>query len=502
MADLLDYLANDPQALIGISLLQAAGPQTDPTKTGLGSAIGGALQTAAAQRAAMQRQALQSQYIQSQISENSSQADYRKAMTEAERRKLDMQQQILGSGLPGFGAAPGAAGGGISIADMTPDQAYAAAARAKAAGGLLPDPTAIWQQTQQLRTEHAKARAMDDQQTIRTVDGQQFTKGELRAQGKIPAFPSFEQFTGAPAAAASMPAIGGAPPALGGVMSSPVAPRPAIGGAALPPVVRAPVLRDDSRAADPAAEQRAIIEKEQRETADALAALPPGDPKAARLRDLSSALGRELSRLPPAAGPAIALPPAGGGLKVALSPEEEVALAAKKTAATTRAELDEKATPTAQDKQKTVAKGSLMLRQIDEALDAPGMKAGTGWTGAVLGIGGGLPASETRDFINRVEQLKGQTFLQAFETLKGGGAITEKEGEKAQAALARLDRLQDPKDFERAVLDLREVVEAGVRRAGGEASSRAPKLSTGGARARGRVTEPSIDDLLKKYGGR
>jgi hypothetical protein len=38
----------------------------------------------------------------------------------------------------------------------------------------------------------------------------------------------------------------------------------------------------------------------------------------------------------------------------------------------------------------------------------------------------------------RIDQLKGKGFLQAFQELKGAGAITEKEGEKAEQAFARL----------------------------------------------------------------
>jgi len=40
--------------------------------------------------------------------------------------------------------------------------------------------------------------------------------------------------------------------------------------------------------------------------------------------------------------------------------------------------------------------------------------------------------------VSRIDELQGGTFLQAFESLKGGGQITEKEGEKATDALNRL----------------------------------------------------------------
>ena len=53
-----------------------------------------------------------------------------------------------------------------------------------------------------------------------------------------------------------------------------------------------------------------------------------------------------------------------------------------------------------------------------------------------------------------IEQLKGSAFLEAFEQLKGGGAIQEREGEKATAAIARLDTAQSEADYLAALDDL------------------------------------------------
>ena len=48
-------------------------------------------------------------------------------------------------------------------------------------------------------------------------------------------------------------------------------------------------------------------------------------------------------------------------------------------------------------------------------------------------IQGRLPArtQAQQDILVQIEQLQGQAFMQAFETLKGGGQITEVEGKKA-----------------------------------------------------------------------
>ena len=68
----------------------------------------------------------------------------------------------------------------------------------------------------------------------------------------------------------------------------------------------------------------------------------------------------------------------------------------------------------------------------------------------------------------KIEQLQGQTFLQAFESLKGGGAITEREGAAAQNAIARLQRTQDEREYVKALNELRTYLDRGRRRLAGE----------------------------------
>lgn len=65
----------------------------------------------------------------------------------------------------------------------------------------------------------------------------------------------------------------------------------------------------------------------------------------------------------------------------------------------------------------------------------------------------------------KMDQLQGQAFLQAFNSLKGGGAITEVEGLKAEQAIARLNAAQDDKDYLSALNDLKQIVERGRQNA-------------------------------------
>jgi flagellar protein FlgJ len=102
------------------------------------------------------------------------------------------------------------------------------------------------------------------------------------------------------------------------------------------------------------------------------------------------------------------------------------------------------------------------VKDIDELIAHPGLSQVFGpldqYRPSVL------MGSQGRDALARYDQLKGKAFLQAYSTLRGGGAITEVEGEKATNALARLNRAQDEETARTALKDFRDVVQTGVQR--------------------------------------
>lgn len=100
---------------------------------------------------------------------------------------------------------------------------------------------------------------------------------------------------------------------------------------------------------------------------------------------------------------------------------------------------------------------------IDSLLAHPALKLGTGMTGQLLNR---IPGTPTYDFSQRVAQIQGRAFLEAFNSLKGGGAITEVEGQKATAAIARLSTAQTEPAFREALTELRTVMAAAKDRAG------------------------------------
>lgn len=76
-----------------------------------------------------------------------------------------------------------------------------------------------------------------------------------------------------------------------------------------------------------------------------------------------------------------------------------------------------------------------------------------------------VPGTAAADFQARFDQIKGSAFLQAYETLKGGGQITNIEGEKGTAALNRMSIAQSEREFIQAAREFQEVVQKGLERA-------------------------------------
>lgn len=66
------------------------------------------------------------------------------------------------------------------------------------------------------------------------------------------------------------------------------------------------------------------------------------------------------------------------------------------------------------------------------------------------------------DFNRRFDQIKDKTFLQAFETLKGSGQITEIEGAKATSALNRMSLAQSEKEFITAAREFEQNIKRGM----------------------------------------
>lgn len=115
------------------------------------------------------------------------------------------------------------------------------------------------------------------------------------------------------------------------------------------------------------------------------------------------------------------------------------------------------------DLPKVIQQGEDTIRLVDDLLKAPGKKLAVG-TSSLLQIQH-IPGTDAKEFMVRLNQLKGKQFLEAFQSLKGGGQITEVEGKKATEAISRMDNANTEADFDRAANEFKEIIRAGVSRA-------------------------------------
>lgn len=154
-----------------------------------------------------------------------------------------------------------------------------------------------------------------------------------------------------------------------------------------------------------------------------------------------------------------------------LSPEDKAAFLNMKranatpeaAAATVEAREAAKArTAAAGDLPRIEANATELLGTLDALEQAPGFNRLWG----AYSLAPVIPGTEQADAFAIWEQIQGKAFLEAFNTLKGGGQITEKEGEKATEAITRLaQRKQSIAGAQAAIRDLRGVVGAAVARA-------------------------------------
>lgn len=112
------------------------------------------------------------------------------------------------------------------------------------------------------------------------------------------------------------------------------------------------------------------------------------------------------------------------------------------------------------------------IRQLDELKIHPGRKDATGPLAGRAPALGGAQA----DFISRLNQIESGAFVNTYKNdLRGGGQISNIEGEKGTKARARMNRLTKPEDFDAAIEDYKNVIRQDVenarRKAGGGGGS-------------------------------
>lgn len=111
------------------------------------------------------------------------------------------------------------------------------------------------------------------------------------------------------------------------------------------------------------------------------------------------------------------------------------------------------------EKSVNVAQG--MIDNIDAILTDEALPYATGVFAPLQNI----PGTGAYRFGTKSRQLQGKAFLQAIDTLKGTGQITEIEGKKATEAVGRLDTALSEEDYIASLTELKGILQEGQGRA-------------------------------------
>lgn len=122
-------------------------------------------------------------------------------------------------------------------------------------------------------------------------------------------------------------------------------------------------------------------------------------------------------------------------------------------------------------------KATQALDLLDKIENHPGLSAVIGAPNPLKGGFGvfNMPGSKAADFQTFLDQIGGQIFLDAYQGLKGGGQITEIEGEQAQKSIARMSSAQSEGAFKEALEDYRTIIKKGLNRARTAANAPIPE---------------------------
>lgn len=128
------------------------------------------------------------------------------------------------------------------------------------------------------------------------------------------------------------------------------------------------------------------------------------------------------------------------------------------------------------DLPRTVQQGEQTIKLVDDLLAHPGFGISVGKTAPAGSLAAMVPGTNAASFDIALTQLKGKQFLEAFESLKGGGAITEIEGQKAQQAMSRMEKSNTEEEFTKASREFQSIIKQGIDRAKAKASGQQQSL--------------------------
>ena len=112
-----------------------------------------------------------------------------------------------------------------------------------------------------------------------------------------------------------------------------------------------------------------------------------------------------------------------------------------------------------------ITQGEQTIQLVDDLLQHPGFSISVGKSAPLGSLQSYIPGTQAASFDIALKQLKGKQFLEAFESLKGGGQITQIEGEKATQAMSRMEKANTEAEFIKASREFQDIIRRGVNRA-------------------------------------
>ncbi len=166
------------------------------------------------------------------------------------------------------------------------------------------------------------------------------------------------------------------------------------------------------------------------------------------------------------------------GQDLGVNPQVQGALAQARAVGTTTGKSQAQATLDLPQAVATAVQGVDLIDQMigDLNVGPSGKLANTGvkkpHPGFSVGVGASaqpgmqyVPGTDKAGFYALKDQVLGGAFMEAYKTLKGGGQITEVEGQKATSAITRMSTAQSEVEFVKAAREFQSVIKQGVERA-------------------------------------
>lgn len=117
------------------------------------------------------------------------------------------------------------------------------------------------------------------------------------------------------------------------------------------------------------------------------------------------------------------------------------------------------------DLPQVVQQGEQTIKLVDDLLKHPGFNISVGAKSPIGAAASFIPGTDAASFDVASKQMLGKQFLEAFNSLKGAGQITEIEGQKATEAMSRMKTSNSQEEYIKSAHEFQDTIRMGINRA-------------------------------------